>query len=506
MYAYCTVQVVELWYVQFSPNDIHDLTQLSQYGVSGVFVSILPHPSTCSKMASLKIKRRPKVPRPVFLKYSYCSKEYQFISKDKSLVRKYLCPICQEILYEPVQTSCGHLFCGKCLKKVRWKNCPSCRAEFEEEPRRDKFNEREIRNLIVKCQNSSRGCEWEGELGNVESHQNGICEYQLVQCGNKCGAEIERRDVEKHKKDHCELRMYECPYCPHWSTYNGAYSWSMYNGAYSWSTYNGAYSWSTYKGTYKKVISEHFKECAAFPLDCPNNCEIKGIRRRDMSSHLALCPEEVVPCRYQSLGCKVRLPREQMKDHLKDKDTHLDIAMVTTSELVTKLNKVESKHSVSISTLQKQVDALLKKTSTEVVLPPPVPPPKPWLKEDLFPRYPPCTLRVELHKDRRGVTPHFFSHPGGYGLELRVGGNMSNYIIDPVDHPDNYPLKWPIEITVNYVLLNQEEDKDHVHRECSRRITSPKDISRKSILFKDIPPRCIKDNSLYIKITRVDVQ
>ena len=439
-------------------------------------MSILSRPPTCSEMASRDTSRSLNTPVvPVILKYSYCSKEYQFISKDKSFVERLLCPICHEVLNAPVQTSCGHLFCGRCLKRARSKNCPSCREKFEEEPRRDKFNEREIRNLIVKCQNSSRGCEWEGELGNVESHQNGVCGYQLVQCGNKCGAKMERRKVEKHKKDHCELRMYECPYC----------------------------SW--HRDTYKRVTSEHFKECRRFPLDCPNNCGKKGIWRVDMTSHLCACPEEVVPCRYQSLGCKVRLPRKHMEDHLKDKDTHLDIAMTTTSELVTELNKVKSEHSVSISNLEKQVDALLKKTSTEVELPPPVPPSKPWLKEDLFPRYPPCTLRVELDEEGYGISPQFFSHPGGYRLELCVIRNSDYYYIDPANHPDNYSLKWPILITVKYVFLNQEEDKDHVHKKYSREITSPKHI----ILAipsspETLPPGFIKDESLYVKIVSIN--
>ena len=436
-------------------------------------VSIFSCPQTCSEMASRDTSRSFNTPVvPVILKYSYCRKEYQFISKDKSSVEEYLCPICQEIAFVPVQTSCGHLFCGKCLKKVRLKNCPSCRAEFEEEPRRDKFNERKIRNLIVECQNSFRGCEWEGELGNVESHQNGVCGYQLVQCDNKCGAEIERRDVEEHEEDHCELRVYECPYC-----------------------------W--FQSTYKYITSEHFKECFYFPLDCPNYCGKKDIFRGDMSSHLCVCPEEVVPCRYQSLGCKVRLPLKQMKEHLKDKETHLDIAMATTSELVTELNIVKAEYSV----IKMQVDALLEKTSTKVELPPPVPPSKPWLKEDPFPRYPPCTLRVELDENGCGVTPHFFSHPGGYRLELPTDG----YCVNPVDHPDNYPLKWPIEITVNYVVLNQEEDKDHDHREYSKTFISPKDTDglwtfTSPLMYKKLPPRCIKDNSLYVKITSVDIQ
>ena len=445
-------------------------------------VSILSHPPTCSEMASRDTSRSRKTPVvPVILKYSYCSKEYQFISKDKSFVERFLCPICQEILYEPAQTSCGHLFCGRCLRRIRSKNCPSCRAKFVREPLEDKFNEREIRNLIVKCQNSSRGCEWEGELGNVESHQNGVCGYQLVQCGNKCGAEIKRKEVEEHEEDHCELRMYKCPYC--------------------W--------W--HRDTYKKVTSEHFKECAYFPLDCPNNCGKKRIEKRDMSSHLAICPEEVIPCRYQSLGCKVRLPRKSIEDHLKNKEqtnTHLDIAMVTTSELVAKLKKVEYENivtKIAIRNLEKQVDALLKKTSTEVELPPFVPPSKPWLMEDLFPCYPPCTLRVELNEYRYGVTPHFFSHPGGYRLELWTGINAN--CINPVDHPDNYPLKWPIIITIKAAFLNPEEEKDHVHKEYSRIITSPKNICQFFFLSSEIPPsRFIKDNSAYIKIVSVDVQ
>ena len=305
------------------------------------------------------------------LKHSYDNKEYSFVNKD---VSKFVCAICQKILFEPVQTSCGHLFCGKCLKRVRSKNCPTCRTEFEEEPRRDRFNEREIRNLMVKCQNSSRGCEWEGELGNVESHQNGVCGYQLLQCGNECGAEMERREIEKHKKDHCELRMYKCPYCP---------------------------IWPKYEDSYQKVSSEHFKACAGFPLDCPHNCGKKRIRREDMSSHLALCPEEVVPCRYQSLGCKVRLPRKQMKNHLEDKDGHLELSLFTVGELT------------------QQMDAVMLALSQQRIKVPSISPPQTmqsWLKVDQFPRFPPCSVKINTD----GNDAAYILTQCGYKLKLTL--------------------------------------------------------------------------------------
>ena len=331
------------------------------------------------------------------LKYSYCGKEYQFISKDKSFVEKFLCSVCQELLLKPVQTSCGHLFCGRCLRRLISRNCPSCRTRFSREPLEDKFNEREVKNLIVKCPSNSRGCVWEGELGNVSSHVNDVCGYQLVQCPNKCGEEMERRDIEKHKKDDCELRKYTCPHCIGWG----------------------------YRGTFKNVTTVHFKKCRGFPLDCPNNCGEKGIRREDMPSHLAVCPEQVVPCRYQSLGCKARLPRKQIGQHMKDKDTHLEMAMGTTTDMVDELNRV----STAMDKMQKQIDSLFKKTDSKVDLSPPKTPPKPWLKEDVsFSLYPPCTVKMELDKDGCGIysSSHFTTHPGGYRLSIIIHSNSNS--------------------------------------------------------------------------------
>ena len=365
------------------------------------------------------------------------------------------------------------------------KNCPSCRTQFSREPLEDKFNEREVKNLIVKCLNNSRGCVWEGELSNVSSHVNDVCGYQLVQCPNKCGEEMEGRNIEKHKKYECELREYECPYC------------SSHSKTSCWLTL-------TYRNTYKNVTTVHFEECGHFPLDCPNNCEKRGIVRNDMPSHLAECPEQVVPCRYQSLGCKARLPRKQMEQHMKDKDTHLEIAMATTTEIVDELNRFKTESREAIEKLKKQVDALLKKTGTKVDPSSPKTPPKPWLKEDVsFPLCPPCTVKVELDKRGCGSSTHFTTHPGGYRLSIDCS---HGFHIRHVAGLNDDSLRWPVEITVKFLLLNQE--KDGGHRKCTRSgfITHSGQQTSNKLQAVITLHYFTLDGNMYIKVESVDVK
>ena len=406
------------------------------------------------------------------LAFFYCGREYEFLSTEKKFVEKYVCPICQEVLFEPVQTSCGHLYCEQCIKRSRSrsKRCPSCRAALEEEPRRDKFHERDIKNLTVKCSNNSVGCVWTGELSAVVSHVSDVCAYQLVRCPNMCGEELKRRDIEQHKRENCVLRTYKCPYC-------------------------------RYSNTYRKITTEHFDKCDSVPVDCPNSCGKRGIKKGDLSSHLALCPEEVVSCRYLPLGCKMRLPRKRMKDHINEKDNHLDIAMTTTIDLVTELNETK----LTIGVLQRQMEALVKKTCTEIS--PSSLFPKPWLKEDPFPFYPPCTLQAKLDEAGIGVTPPFSTQPGasGYKLKMRVCARKSVFDILPVNLSSS-PLNWPRSIEVNFHILNQDDNEYHLIRTCSYNFTTGRSLS--TCVFKPLAlaSKFHRDGSVYIRVQSIAVK
>lgn len=44
----------------------------------------------------------------------------------------YMCPICCTVAFKPIQLQCGHVFCVRCLVKLKKEdktNCPLCRYE-----------------------------------------------------------------------------------------------------------------------------------------------------------------------------------------------------------------------------------------------------------------------------------------------------------------------------------------------------------------------------------------
>ena len=115
-------------------------------------------------------------------------------------VLQYLCPICLLVLREPHQaTCCGENFCKECIHRVKAANaaCPTCREKdfclFH-----DKGLQRILYNFRVYCTYKSKGyegCEWTGELGELDNHLNSDppadkalqgCPYTLIKCPSRC--------------------------------------------------------------------------------------------------------------------------------------------------------------------------------------------------------------------------------------------------------------------------------------------------------------------------------
>ncbi len=233
--------------------------------------------------------------------FSYKGKEYLFVEETMKNLEALQCPVCFEIVLEPVQTSCGHLFCEKCVRGVT--RCHACREQFTSVP--DHFNNRRVRSLRVKCPFTANGCKWVGDLGDVGDHEAVRCKFQAN----------------------------SCQYCG-------------------------------FTTVQKEIFRNHLKLCDSHTFLCPNGCGAAP-SRRGLDQHLEECPEQLVRCRFSMLGCDAVLPRKTMESHVATSAEHstefLLQHMMKLTDLVSQLcaksgvwNPIEQKTWLMNKVLQKE--------------------------------------------------------------------------------------------------------------------------------------------------------
>ena len=84
------------------------------------------------------------------------------------------CPICLLASREPHLISCcGRKLCHSCVLRIQFAGqpCPCCREEGFD-IMKEKAVERRILGLKVYCKYKGKGCNWTGELRDLEKHQN----------------------------------------------------------------------------------------------------------------------------------------------------------------------------------------------------------------------------------------------------------------------------------------------------------------------------------------------
>ena len=188
------------------------------------------------------------------LTYPYKGQDYTFVNQLDRYLQELLCPICCDIVSEPLQTSCGHLFCNGCYNaNAQWTaKCPLCKQQHTRVP--DEFIHRKVRNLEVRCVNHQLGCKWVGNLGEEMQHRmtEGSCQFEEMPCPYNCGDIIRRLTQEGHLNE-CTMRPYRCPYCGK-------------------------------KGIYYAITGEHAETCTKYPVPCPNGCNTQ-IPRKNTSRY-----------------------------------------------------------------------------------------------------------------------------------------------------------------------------------------------------------------------------
>ena len=140
-----------------------------------------------------------------------------FVSPPPNCIQTH-CPVCLYILKEPHQaTCCGKSFCKTCIQQVKSsgrKCCPTCSKRGRAFCIYSNLGlQQSLYDFHVSCTHKSKGCEWTGELRELDSHLSSDppadkalegCPYTLIKCPLNCaGCENERyrKDIESHVKD-----------------------------------------------------------------------------------------------------------------------------------------------------------------------------------------------------------------------------------------------------------------------------------------------------------------
>ena len=170
-----------------------------------------------------------------------------------------------------------------------------------------------LKSLIVKkkvkCLNYNLGCNFIGELSNLEEHLNEQCLYQKIKCSNKeCNEILKRKELNYHLincKFSNNIIKIKCNNC------------------------NKEFNFEN--------ISEHYNSCSESMIECDIGCG-KIIKRKELEEHKTnICPKKLIKCKYWNKGCKKLIERKNIGDHyLLEKKNHLIL------EQIDNLNKCDN--------------------------------------------------------------------------------------------------------------------------------------------------------------------
>ena len=129
------------------------------------------------------------------------------------------CPVCFNVLCEPkLAACCGRSVCAACIDQIESgeKSCPMCSQQMKLVD-----NKRLKRESTVYCPHKKKGCEWTGELGEVNNHHNKQpttdnlltrCQFEKIHCEACQSHQCQYHVMEHHNSSSCPEHEIECEY------------------------------------------------------------------------------------------------------------------------------------------------------------------------------------------------------------------------------------------------------------------------------------------------------
>ena len=342
------------------------------------------------------------------------------------------CPICLMILREPNQvTCCGKSFCRTCIQQIKTKNkpCPTCNQKNF-----SNFSNLGLQQPLygykVYCSNKDEGCDWQGELGQLDKHLNSNpdqdkqeigCSYTEVKC-LYCSELYQRRSIKCHQIFKCLLRPFTCKMC------------------------------KEFKSTYDDVVKNHATSCKCRPVKCPNRCG-NTLQHQELKKHLSsVCPLSMVECEFSHAGCDAKM-------HRKDLPSHLSKSMVTHMSLLARDNKRQSLQIERQSLQIESQDSEIKRQNKEIVslrslitlLV------RGYMSElQKISRVPPIDFELRAGESSQP----FYSHIGGYKLKVAIERNTFLFLSFTMLESE-FEAKSPYKLSITAMVIDQVNNKDH---------------------------------------------
>ena len=149
------------------------------------------------------------------------------------------------------------------------------------------------------------------------------CEQYPLQCPNECGEEnIKRKDMKTHRET-CPLEAIVCPFTNH--------SFKILRRDIQTHTKECDFrpcrcQYCGFRGTYTSITGKgktppkhcHYDTCDEYPLDCPNKCLAREIKRKNLKKHREKCPLELLDCPFKYAGCSNTEQRKDMDCHCRE--------------------------------------------------------------------------------------------------------------------------------------------------------------------------------------------
>ena len=384
--------------------------------------------------------------------------------------KTYFCPLTNEFLLQPYQTvCCGNHLSATAVAQNQNGDCPFCGSK-QLACILDKFYQRQLSAINVRCSNTNLGCKWIGNVALLKRHLNNEggdapretagneyefvdydCSYVEVSCPAGCPEIIYRGNVKEHMIDSCIKREYKCQYCG-------------------------------YMATYEEIIVKHWPVCPDYILPCPNECGASGVTRAGMDSHVRRCPKTRIPCAFAYAGCPGYAASETPSAHTeRNVGQHLDllggIVISMHSEVekknaqISHMERKMKQQDEAIRALTQQLQSLAGMLRDERPYPPPQNP-APFIQ-------PPDVVVPSFYKYKRNdewwFSHPFYSHVGGYKMCVGVcpngAGKFKGSHVSLAFHvmrgPFDDDLVWPFRGELTVQLVNQKKMKSQLEETMS---------------------------------------